>query len=60
MRCMPWATKAMIKAAKERDDAAGDSNELGNQSSSHLIIAEVVLGTILLILLFVAIGLSYR
>ena len=60
MRCMPWATKAMINAAKERDDAAGDSNELSNQSSSPLIIAEVVLGTILLILLFVAIGLSYR
>lgn len=60
IRCMPWATKAMINAAKLRDDAAGDSNEINNQSSSPLIIAEVVLGTILLILLFVAIGLSYR
>ena len=60
IRCMPWATKAMIKAAKGRDGAAGDSNELGSQSSSPLIIAEVVLGAVLLILLFVAIGLSYR
>ena len=60
IRCMPWATKAMVKAAKDRDDAAGDSNEIGSGSTSPLIIAEVVLGTILLLLLVVASGLSYR
>ena len=59
-RCMPWATTAMIKAAAQRDDEAGDTNEDGSHTTSPLIIAEVVLGTILVILLFVALGLSYR
>ena len=58
IRCMPWATKAMLNAAKDRDDASRNSN--GGQSTSPLIIAEAVLGTVLLLLLGTAIALSYR
>ena len=61
IRCMPWATKSMIKAAAKRDDERGsDSNEGNNRGTSPLIVAEIVLGTILFILFFVAMGLTYK